>query len=210
MTTLLILILLTTYLLLISKKITALIRYFRYQALLLSLVTLFLGIEEKLISLYVISLFLLTIKVIIIPKLLYKIINKIKINDNVGFIINPQLSTIIGIFFTYLAWQLSVMIMPGKNIMQVMNLTICFTIILTGFFLMISRIKAITQTIGLLVIENGLFLLASSIAGGMPFLVEITICFDVLISVIILNVFLQKINTLFTHIDINRLTKLKG
>ena len=75
---------------------------------------------------------------------------------------------------------------------------------------MISRMKAISQIIGLLVMENGLFLIASSISGGMPFFVEIAIFFDIFLCVIILEIFVYKINKLFTHIDVDKLTQLRG
>jgi hydrogenase-4 component E len=75
---------------------------------------------------------------------------------------------------------------------------------------MISRITALAQIIGLLVMENGLFLLASAVSGGMPFFVEIAIFFDVFVSVVIMGFFIYRINKFFTHIDVNKLSNLKG
>jgi hydrogenase-4 component E len=75
---------------------------------------------------------------------------------------------------------------------------------------MIFRMKALAQVIGLLVMENGLFLAAAGVSGGMPFFVEIAIFFDVFLCVIILGMFIYRINSLFTHIDVDKLTKLKG
>ena len=91
-----------------------------------------------------------------------------------------------------------------------MSFAVSLTIVLTGFFIMVFRMKAVSQIIGLLVMENGIFLLATSIAGGMPFFVEMAIFLDVLLSVIILNVFVYRINKMFTHIDAAKLNKLKG
>jgi hydrogenase-4 component E len=70
--------------------------------------------------------------------------------------------------------------------------------------------KAFTQVVGILVMENGIFLFASSVSGGMPFFAEIAIFFDVFISVVIMGIFVFRINSLFTHIDVNRLSRLKG
>jgi hydrogenase-4 membrane subunit HyfE len=44
----------------------------------------------------------------------------------------------------------------------------------------------------------------------MPFFVEIAIFFDIFVCAIILGIFVYKINELFTHIDVSKLTKLKG
>jgi len=75
---------------------------------------------------------------------------------------------------------------------------------------MMSRMSALAQIIGLLVMENGLFMLASTVSGGMPFFVEIAIFFDVFMSVLIMGIFVFRINKLFTHIDVNKLSRLKG
>jgi len=85
-----------------------------------------------------------------------------------------------------------------------------FFVVLVGIFLMVGRMTALAQVVGLLVMENGLFLLASTVAGGMPFFVEIAIFFDVFVSVIIMGFFVYRISKLFTHIDVNKLSRLKG
>jgi hydrogenase-4 component E len=53
-------------------------------------------------------------------------------------------------------------------------------------------------------------LLCEAVSGGMPFFVEFAIFFDVLVSVIILGIFVYRINKLFTHINVTKLTGLKG
>jgi hydrogenase-4 membrane subunit HyfE len=40
--------------------------------------------------------------------------------------------------------------------------------------------------------------------------VEIAVFFDVFVSVIIMGLFVYCINRLFTHIDVNKLSRLKG
>ncbi|MBU0630080.1 MAG: hypothetical protein KKC80_04080 [Candidatus Margulisbacteria bacterium] len=75
---------------------------------------------------------------------------------------------------------------------------------------MIFRLKALAQIIGLLVMENGIFLLGIALAGGLPFLVEIAVFLDVFISAMIMGVFVYRINRLFTGIDVSRLNRLKG
>jgi hydrogenase-4 component E len=87
---------------------------------------------------------------------------------------------------------------------------VSITAVCIGFFLMISRMKALGQVIGLLVMENAIFLAASVIAGGMPFFVEIAFFFDILVFVVIVEVFVYRVNRLFTHIDTSKMQSLKG
>jgi hydrogenase-4 component E len=77
-------------------------------------------------------------------------------------------------------------------------------------FILVSRLKALAQVLGLLVMENGIFLLAAAVAGGMPFLVEMAIFFDVFVSVVIFGLFVYRINELFTGIDVDQLNRLRG
>jgi len=88
--------------------------------------------------------------------------------------------------------------------------TVAISLMLIGLFLMTARMQALAQIVGLLVMENGLFLAGASVAGGMPFFVEIAIFFDVFLCVIILGVFVYRIRKVFTHIDIYKLTELRG
>lgn len=203
-------VLVTTYLMVIAKRMTALIRSFRYQSFCLFLVTLMIALREHQSDLYVIAGLLFVLKVSLIPHILYGIINRIKANEDLGLFINTQLSLLGALAFTYLAWIFAIHFISPSNEIRTSMLAIAFFIVLAGIFLMIFRMTALAQMVGLLVMENGIFLLASTVSGGMPFFVEIAIFFDVFVSVLIMGFFVYRINKLFTHIDVNKLSRLKG
>ncbi len=203
-------IIITVYLMVIAKRFTALARGFALQSFFLFLYTLIRAIREGEIQLYIIAGLLFTLKVVLIPHFLSRIARKIRINENLGLFVNTQLSLVLILAGTYASWSFSRMLAPAQDPGMGIVLTASFTIILAGMFLMIFRMKALSQTVGLLVMENGIFLAASSVSGGMPFFVEMAIFLDVLLSVIILNVFVYRINKMFTHIDAAKLNKLKG
>ena len=83
-------------------------------------------------------------------------------------------------------------------------------VVLTGAFLMVSRKKALMQVIGLLVLENGIFLAALTTTFGMPLVVEMGIFFDLLMCVLLLGVFVFRIRDSFEHVDVSRLRRLRG
>ena len=200
----------STYLMVIAKRMPALIRGFRYQSFCLFAFTLFAASGHDQPDLYIIAGLLFVLKVSLIPYLLYRIIKRIKVNEDLGLFINPQLSLLWALVFTYLSWIFSTHLVISNKITLTSMLAIAFFIVLAGLFLMISRMSALAQVIGLLVMENGLFLLASTVSGGMPFFVEIAIFFDVFVSVVIMGLFVYRINKLFTHIDVDKLSRLKG
>jgi len=202
--------LVSTYLMVIAKRIPALISSFRYQSLCLAAITIIIALTQHEPYLYIIAGLLFALKVSLIPYILYRIIRKINVNEDLGLFVNPQLSMLWALAFTYLSWVFASFLVGTNNAMLTITLAIAFFVVLSGIFLMIFRMTALSQIIGLLVMENGIFLLASTVSGGMPFFVEIAIFFDVLVSVLIMGFFIYRINKLFTHIDVNKLSRLKG
>jgi len=203
-------VLISTYLMIITKRTSALIRSFRYQSFCLFLAAFMTALRERQLDLYVVAGLLFILKVLFIPQLLYRTIKKIKASEELGLFVNPQLSLLWALGFTYLSWVFTVRLIGAQDAAQVIMFTIAFFVVLAGTFLMIFRMTALAQIIGLLVMENGIFLLAFTVSGGMPFFVEIAIFFDVFVSVLIMGFFVYRINKFFTHIDVNKLSRLKG
>ncbi|MCX5750963.1 MAG: hypothetical protein NT099_04775 [Candidatus Saganbacteria bacterium] len=200
----------TAYAMVSAKRVSTLIGNFRLQALFLCILTLIEATKGNHPGLYSVSILIFAIKVIIIPLILFRISEEIKVNENLGFFIPPLLSLIIALILTYFSWVLAGMVFTGQETMLKIFGTVSFSMMFLGFFIMIFRMKALAQVIGLLAMENGIFLLASASSGGMPFLVEIAVFFDVFIGVIILGLFVYRINQLFTSIDVSKLNRLKG
>ncbi len=194
----------------ISKRTAALIRNFRTQSFFLFLATLLLALRTRQADLFVIAGLLFALKVVAIPLFLNRIVKTIKAGEDLGLFLNPQMSLAVALGFTYLSWVFTRQSIEPQNAPAAVALTVAFSVILIGVFMMIFRMTAFAQIVGLLVMENGLFLCASSVSGGMPFFVEIAIFFDIFVSVIILGLFVYRINKLFTHIDVTKLSRLKG
>jgi hydrogenase-4 component E len=75
---------------------------------------------------------------------------------------------------------------------------------------MVSQGKAIMQIVGLLVLENGIFLAALATTFGMPLVIEIGVFFDLLMGILIMGVFAFRIRDTFEHLDVTRLRRLRG
>ena len=79
----------------------------------------------------------------------------------------------------------------------VLALTVMLSMKLIGFLMLTVRHEAISQILGLLVLENGIFLGAQILVPGMPLLIEIVILFDLLIVVACFGLLVQY---LMTHV----------
>ena len=203
-------ILIMSFILVISKRISAMINAFGTQSFFLFLFTLLIALRSRHLELYIVVAMLFFLKVITIPFLLRRITKRIKINEFVGLFVNSAVSILIAVLLTYLAYLFVYRLIPFEAKMEKISFVISLSVTLIGLFIMVSRISALTQIIGLLVMENGLFLAAAIISGGMPFFVEIAIFFDLFVFVIIVGIFVYRINKLFTHIDVNKLDELRG
>ena len=82
-------------------------------------------------------------------------------------------------------------------------------VVLLSFLMMITRRKAISQVIGFLAMENGLFFAAISATYGMPMVVELGVALDVLVGMLILGVFFFQIREQFDSLDLHHLERLK-
>ncbi len=82
--------------------------------------------------------------------------------------------------------------------------------VLTGLLLVMTRRKALSLVVGLLVFENGIALTAFSLTYGMPFVVELGVLFDVLIAAVVVWVYAGRMLTVFGSTSSDHLRNLRG
>lgn len=80
---------------------------------------------------------------------------------------------------------------------------------LTGFIVLTTRRKALTQVCGYLTLENGIFLFGLTLVEAMPFLVEAGVLLDVLVGVFVMGIVVDHISREFSTIDGDELTELR-
>ena len=191
------------------RRLESYVRAYIFNSWLLSLLIAIVAFMIGGTHLYIASVTTLLSKGIVIPLLLRKIVRQMKVTHDVEPYISNTLSlTISGILVAVVYTSLSEGIFVAgfsRNVLQ-----ISIAVILIGLFIMITRRKAITQVIGLLFMENGLFLAGFSLTFGMPIMIELGVLFDMLMGVIILGIFSVQIRRAFASADLDKLTILKG
>jgi hydrogenase-4 component E len=81
--------------------------------------------------------------------------------------------------------------------------------VLTGFILLTTRRKAITQVVGYLVLENGIFLMGLTLHEAMPLMVELGVLLDLLVGVFVIGIVMNHIHREFSSLDVTRLDALR-
>jgi hydrogenase-4 component E len=203
------LILASTFLILGSTRLYSCVKAFGIQSFLLACVAGVVGFSTGKIDLYIVALLTLIIKAAVIPYIFIYIIREIKVKREIELYVGISPSLIIGGVLVVISYYLIRSIALITELSS-FALSASMSLVSIGLFIMISRKKAIMQMLGILIMENGLFLGAISLTHGMPLLVELGIFFDVLIAVLIMGILIFRINKTFETIDTDKLKTLIG
>ncbi len=196
-------------LLVVQRMLITNIRVFALQSLLLAAIAGVVGCVYHAPHVYVIAVLTIIGKVLFLPWRLERLVRQIKIDQEIDAFVNTPASMLICGVLTVLAYivarPITTLERLGSN-----TLAVAIALLLTGFFLMINRRKAITQVLALLTMENGVMLAAVALTTyGMPLVVEIGIFFDVVVAVMVLGILVFRIRETFASVDVSKLNELK-
>jgi hydrogenase-4 component E len=192
-----------------AKRISTCVALFAAQCAIMTAEILAIGYVQRSSEILAVAVLVFISKVIAIPCALIWIVKEIKTAREVQASTTTAQSLFITsglILLAYFAVQ------PYARALSVDEnmLAASIGLVLTGAFLMVSRKKALMQVVGLLVLENGIFLAALITTFGMPLIIEIGIAFDLLMGVFLMGLFVFRIRDTFDHLDVSKLRKLRG
>ena len=159
--------------------------------------------------LYGSALITLALKVLLIPYVLHRLIDRLDLRRDVETLINIPTAMLCGIVLVIFAFNLAAPISRLSSTVAGGTLGIALACVLLSFMMMITRAKAVPQVIGFLAMENALFFAATAATYGMPMVVELGIALDVLVGILILGVFMFQIREQFDSLDIQHLEQLR-
>ena len=145
-------------------------------------------------ELYLIALLTALFRGLILPYLIWRIIRRLKIDREIHVILQSSSGLVVGALLVMFALVVSYRVAAHFGLeltVVVLALTVMLSMKLIGFLMLAVRHEAITQILGLLVLENGIFLGSQVLVPGMPVLIEIVILFDLLIVVACFGVLIQ-------------------
>jgi hydrogenase-4 component E len=203
------LVLLTAFGMLVQRRMYGLIHLFAWQGLFLSISTALVGFVAGKHHLYISSILTLSLKVILLPYILHVLIQRLKIQKEVETIVNVPMTMLIGIALVIFSYHLTAPVRELSTLVTRSILAVALATVMIGLLMMITRRHAVTQIIGFLALENGLFFAATSATYGMPLVVELGVALDVLIAAFIFGIFFFHIHTTFDSLDVEQMARLK-
>ena len=81
--------------------------------------------------------------------------------------------------------------------------------LLIGFFVLVTRRLPVFQIVGLLMVDNGIALVAFLSTAGVPFLIELGVSLDVLLGIVVLMVLTRRLRSEFGNVDLDELRELR-
>jgi hydrogenase-4 component E len=165
------------------------------------------------LSALVLSLASIVLKGVVFPRLLLRAERTAGVKREFQPIIGYSASILLGIvFLAFSLWLGTRLELPAKlreSVGSHLAVPVSVYSILVGLLLIISRNKALTQVLGYLVMENGIYIFGVTLVREQPWLVETGILLDVFVAVFVMGIAIFHISREFDHMDVDQLTVLK-
>jgi hydrogenase-4 component E len=200
---------LVSLMLLYQVRLSALLNVFAFQALVLAASVAWQAYVQGAPHLYLTAFIALSVKAIIIPLALHRMIRRLGIHREVETAINIGPTMLAGLGLVALSMVVILRVTADADMLAREDLAFALSVVLLGLLMMVTRRNAVSQVVGFMSLENGLILAATG-AKGMPFVVEISVAFSVLIAFIVIGIFLFRIRERFDTVDVQAMDEYRG
>jgi hydrogenase-4 component E len=200
----------TSFLLIIRSSLSAQVRMFAVQsgilATLAAVVAYFGGSRE----LFGVAIVFAIIKVFVIPNVLNRTVTKIGMQPAVAPYLGTSMTLTVCAILVVIAFYIMAPVTSLSRLPTSDGIPLAFAGVLIGLFTTVNRRRALTQILGFLMLENSIFMIALLATYGVPLIVELGVFLDVLVAVLILEVFVYRIKENLDSIDVKQLGVLRG
>ena len=201
---------LTNMMLLGLSRLGACIRIVALQGVALGFLPLILNDWNMEVHLVLFSIVIISLKGIVFPWMLNRTLRELATQREIEPFIGYGISIIAGTIALVMCMWLSSRLPFPEPLMSPLIVPVAFFTIMSGLFLIISRKKALTQVLGYLVLENGIYAFGVALVRQQPMLVELGILLDIFVAVFVMGIAIFHINREFDHIDTDQLSRLRS
>jgi len=149
------------------------------------------------------------LKVGVIPWLLGRIVRTGEVHREVEPFVGFTTSMVLGALLVVGSFVFARRFPETEHPFSPLLLPVALSTLFVGLLILVSRLKAVTQVIGYLVLENGIYLVGLLLVRQTPLLVELGILLDVFVGVFIMAIVVYHIREEFDHMDTHLLDELK-
>jgi hydrogenase-4 component E len=201
-------VLLLNFLMLGTSRLRAAIQYAALQGFLLGL-ALFAAHGHTQTRVLLLSIATAALKGLAIPAILLRATRNVAIRREIEPIVGFSASLVLGALATGVSIVFSRSLPLLDEHAAALIVPASFATVLTGFLVLTTRRKAITQVVGYLTLENGIFVFGLTLVGAIPFLVEIGVLLDLFVAVFVMGIIMDHIHREFSSLSTEHLTSLR-
>lgn len=202
------LIMLTNFSLVTTSRINKAIQIAVLQGVILGLLPLAMGLG-RIPHIILMAAAAITVKGWLIPFLFKRALRQVKIDREIAPAVGFSASLLLCALGTGLSMLLAHNLPLKLGTENPLLLPASLATLFTGFLLLVSRRKALTQVVGYLVLENGIYLFSLLLIEQMPVLVEAGILLDLFVGIFVMGIVINHIRIAFDSIDTRHLAALK-
>ena len=200
---------LISFMLLYQTRLYALVNVYGAQAFVLSSAVAWQAFMESQPHLYATAAIAFLFKAALIPFALHRAIVRLGIDRDVENVVGVGPTMLAGLACVALAVVVMLRIANEADSVAREDLAFALAVILLGMLMMVVRRNAISMVVGFMSLENGLILAAAG-AKGMPLVVEFAVAFSVVVALVVIWVFLFRLQQTFGHVDHAALDEFQG
>lgn len=180
------------------------------QSILLAFVAATIGVSSGAAHMWAAALLTLGVRTFAVPAVLFRVLGAVAMKRETRPLLSTRSALIIAVGLVLVAYVAAGRLELSEAFPARQALPVSLALTFIGLLLMATRRKAISQLIGLITIENGVFLAGLIATLGLPLFVEIGIFFDLLVAVGVTAVLTLRINEQFDTMNTDLLRRLRG
>jgi hydrogenase-4 component E len=156
-----------------------------------------------------ISFGMVAVKGFIIPLLLTRAVNRLTSKRESDPFVGHIPTLVVGGICTALSFAFAGRLPLAPEHQGLMIVPAAISTLLAGLLVIVTRRKAVSQVIGYLLLENGIFIFGQLLTTAMPFMVEAGVLLDLLVGIFVMGIIIGHIRAEFSSVDTSRLTTLR-
>lgn len=191
-----------------TSRINTVIKVVSLQGILLGIMPLLLE-EHLALAAIAASVAAILLKGLVIPAMMLRAMRDVQIKREMEPLIGFLPSMLLGALGTGFALLFAKALPLADQHTTPLLVPASLATIFAGFILLTTRAKAITQIMGYMMLENGIYIFGMLLIGAMPLVVELGVLLDLFVAIFVICIMVNHINKTFSSLDTRRLSALK-
>lgn len=201
--------LLTGVLVLWRRDLAAIVRLFALQGAALAALVAILGLHERDVEVVALAAGIGLLRAVLLPRLLRRAMAAGGADRETEPLVNVAASLVVAALLGLLAYAATRPVVALDPSPATHAVPVALTVVLIGFFVLVTRRRALSQVVGFLLVDNGITAVAFLTTSGVPLIVELGVSLDVLLAVLVLQVLTARMRTAFGDTDLDDLRELR-